>query len=390
MRIVALFDLPANVFADSGVNTTLIIAYKPKANELEKLQKENYSIFIKNIKKVGYEIRTSKRIKFFNPLYKINEQTFEIEQDEKGEPLLDEEFTNTIKEFKKWRNNMITTKYKEILNLRCNLSPSQLNLVDIPNKNTVVIKNLLDRKLNFSDKGTEVGSINYVSQSTHYFIRARALQANYFLPFLDNETVIAIRPQIFKNFNLKEGDLIISKDSNIGEAIILDKDYPNFTISGALYKLPITKNKLYLFAFFKHHHFREQLNLLVPKGSTIRHAKTLFLDCKIPFPNQKNFADVVKYVELLTQGIINKEKEIRRKNQLIFELIEKELLENQKKEEFKYERPKFSELFSNLRIDSSYYCYDYKRKQFLISNYKHGVKVIDEWNFKIKRGQNLQ
>src|SRR5437868_6242376 len=100
MRIVALFDLPANVFADSGVNTTLIIAYKPKTSELKKLQKENYSIFIKNIKKVGYEIRTSKRIKFFNPLYKINERTFEIEQDEKGEPMLDEEFTNTIKEFK--------------------------------------------------------------------------------------------------------------------------------------------------------------------------------------------------------------------------------------------------------------------------------------------------
>ena len=38
MRIVALFDLPANVFADTGVNTTLIVAYKPKENELKKLQ----------------------------------------------------------------------------------------------------------------------------------------------------------------------------------------------------------------------------------------------------------------------------------------------------------------------------------------------------------------
>ena len=30
MRLVALFDLPANVFADTGVNTTLMVAYKPK------------------------------------------------------------------------------------------------------------------------------------------------------------------------------------------------------------------------------------------------------------------------------------------------------------------------------------------------------------------------
>lgn len=285
---------------------------------------------------------------------------------------------------------MTTVTYKEILDLKYNLAPSQLTILDIPNKNTIFIKDLLDRKLKFSDNGNEIGSINYISKSSHYFIRAKALQSDYFLPFLDSETAIAIRPQVFKNFNLKDGDLIISKDSNIGEAIILDKDYPNFTMSGALYKLPITKNKLYLFAFLKHKYFRERLDLLVPKGSTIRHAKTLFLDCKIPFPSQKNTGDVVRYVELLTQAIINKEKEIRRKNQLIFELIKKELLENQGKDKFKYEDPKFNELFLSLRIDSGYYCFDYKQKQFLIFNYKKGAKSIDKWKFKIKRGQNLQ
>lgn len=102
MRIVALFDLPTNVFADTGVNTTLIVAYKPKEDELLKLQKADYSVFVKDIKKVGYEVRTAKRIKFFNHLYKIDEQTFEVEQDEEGNPLLDEEFTDTGKEFKKW------------------------------------------------------------------------------------------------------------------------------------------------------------------------------------------------------------------------------------------------------------------------------------------------
>jgi len=102
MRIVALFDLPSNVFADTGVNTTIIIAYKPTKKELEKLEKEDYEVFVKNIKKVGYEVRTSKRIKYFNPIYKINESTFEIEQDKNGSPMLDEEFTPIIKEFKEW------------------------------------------------------------------------------------------------------------------------------------------------------------------------------------------------------------------------------------------------------------------------------------------------
>jgi len=102
MRVVALFDLPPNVFADTGVNTTLIVAYKPKEKELKKLQEENYDVFVKDIKKVGYEVRTSKRVKYFNNIYKINEETFEIEQDKEGVPMIDEEFTETIEEFRKW------------------------------------------------------------------------------------------------------------------------------------------------------------------------------------------------------------------------------------------------------------------------------------------------
>ena len=102
MRIVSLFDLPSNVFADTGVNTTLVVAYKPEESKLKRLQESDYSIFVKDIKKVGYEVRTSKRVKYFNPIYKINEETFEIEQNGEGEFLLDEEFTSTIKEFKEW------------------------------------------------------------------------------------------------------------------------------------------------------------------------------------------------------------------------------------------------------------------------------------------------
>ena len=57
---------------------------------------------IKDIKKVGYEVRTSKRVKFFNPVYKINASTFNVEVDNEGNPLLDEDFTDTITEFKNW------------------------------------------------------------------------------------------------------------------------------------------------------------------------------------------------------------------------------------------------------------------------------------------------
>ncbi len=122
--------------------------------------------------------------------------------------------------------------------------------------------------------------------------------------------------------------MIISKDSNIGEIVILDKDYPNYMLSGALYKLPVSEKKYYLLAFVKHNIFREQLDFMVPKGATIRHAKTMFLDCKIPMPNH-NAENTIKFVELITQAIINKERLIKERHSVIIELIEKELLENQ-------------------------------------------------------------
>jgi len=102
MRVVAIFDLPPNVFAETGVNTTLIIAYKPKQNELEKLKNDGYRIFFKDIKKIGYEIRTSKRVKKFEPEYKINFSTFDVEIDRDGNPILNEEFSDTVREFKDW------------------------------------------------------------------------------------------------------------------------------------------------------------------------------------------------------------------------------------------------------------------------------------------------
>lgn len=103
MRVVGLFDLPPNIFAETGVNTTLIVAYKPR-NEKEKqrLIDSNYEIFVKDIEKIGYQVRTSNRVKYFKPVYKINPETFKIEINEQGEPLLDEDFTPTLVEFREW------------------------------------------------------------------------------------------------------------------------------------------------------------------------------------------------------------------------------------------------------------------------------------------------
>ena len=102
MRIVALFDMPANVFAETGVNTTIIVAYKPSDKELKRLKEQNYDVFVRDIRKVGYEVKTSKRVKFFESKYKINYETFETEIDKDGNPILDEDFTQTVADFRQW------------------------------------------------------------------------------------------------------------------------------------------------------------------------------------------------------------------------------------------------------------------------------------------------
>ena len=102
MRVVALFDLPPNIFAETGVNTTLVIAYRPTETEFKTLKANGYDVFIRDIERIGYEVRTSNRVKYFNPIYRIDEDTFEPVINEHGETILDEQFTAVIQDFRQW------------------------------------------------------------------------------------------------------------------------------------------------------------------------------------------------------------------------------------------------------------------------------------------------
>lgn len=282
-----------------------------------------------------------------------------------------------------------TISFNTIVEKDYTLSSSQYMDLIMPNKNYKLVSDLLDRKLERKDLGAEVGTLNYIGQSTHFFVRTKALQSHTFLPEITTETALPIMPNSFIQMNLKEGELLISKDSNIGEIVILDKDYPNHMISGAIYRLPVTKNKYYLLAFIKHKIFREQLDFMVPKGATIRHAKTMFLDCKIPLPNL-NIDNVINYVEVLTQAIINKEKLIKERHEVILKTIENELLSNQKSNKFNFELPTINELESVGRLDTNLYRKHFKNIVFEIQNYKNGSQTISDLGFTLSRGQNLQ
>ncbi len=98
MRIVALFDLPSNTFGETGVATTVIIAYKPKSNE-QYLLTNDYEVYIKEIENLGYEVKTKNRTVHFEPVFKIDENTFELSQK------LEEDFSHMTTEFKEYLNS---------------------------------------------------------------------------------------------------------------------------------------------------------------------------------------------------------------------------------------------------------------------------------------------
>lgn len=108
IRIVALFDLPGNVFAETGVNTTILVGYKPSQQKLQQLIEGDYTVFTRDIENVGYNKRTSQRNVIFEKDYALDPDTFETITDENGESILNEDFSQIVKEFKEWCINQET------------------------------------------------------------------------------------------------------------------------------------------------------------------------------------------------------------------------------------------------------------------------------------------
>ena len=281
-----------------------------------------------------------------------------------------------IKTITKSGFSLTASKYKKIVNK----SPYQKTLGE-----------LLDRKLSSSsDKGTEVGTVNYISSSPYKFIRTKSLQPTSYIPDINDDSILSLLPSAFRDFDLREGDILISKDSNIGETAILDRDYPHCMISGGIYKLPISKRKYYFLAFAKSGYFKTELEFLASRGATIRHAKTLFLDCIIPFPNQSNNEQAVSYVELLVQASIDKEKEIRRRHQEIINLIDGELKNNQKPDKFVFKQPSVGKVVDGKRMDAGFYGEEFQKIMFLLTNYVGGYGMLDKQGLELIPGPSLE
>lgn len=272
---------------------------------------------------------------------------------------------------------MSEIRLNDILKNRNILSPSNYANVHINSDTQIELKNLIVSV----DKGVEIGSTNYVDGSNYKFIRTAAFTDYKLSIEEDNNSVLGITSNSFINMNLKEDDILICKDSNVGEVVMLDKDYGNYMFSSGINRLNISENKFYIFAIMKNRKFKEQFISKIPKGATIMHGKNLYLDCLIPFPKDKKS---INYIEDLVKIVINKEKEIKHKKSEIDRIIENELYnpEISKDCNDSYKYPKISQLMKINRLDTGNYTEEYSKIDSMIKTYKNGYYYIDEKNIR--------
>jgi type I restriction enzyme M protein len=103
VRLVAIFDLPPNIFAETGVPTTILVGYKATQEDLQALQQGPYELFTKKIERVGFFKATRKRAALLLPKYQIDQETGVVAHDPtSGTPILDQEFDEIIDDFDLW------------------------------------------------------------------------------------------------------------------------------------------------------------------------------------------------------------------------------------------------------------------------------------------------
>jgi len=195
---------------------------------------------------------------------------------------------------------------------------------------------------------------------------------------------------------LKKNDILISTvRTYLGGIGYVNEELQNLVATKALIVLRKTKkdiSRFYLFGILRSNFFIEQANIILNASVYPRMEKDSFSELIIPFPTKKNNNNpkqIENLVSLITQSILDKEEKIKLKNQRIDELIESELRDNQKANDFEFRLPMLSEIKNELRIDTGLYEKNYKKLVFMIDNFKGGhFDLLDRYT--AKRGQNLQ
>lgn len=264
------------------------------------------------------------------------------------------------------------------------LSPKNYATVRIQNRTLVNLSEFLDKEKPF-DTGIEPGSFAYVNKSIIGFIRNSCIDLSNITQ--QSSKVLFLNPNYEYSSSLVNEDVLLCKDANIGDACLLIlQDNLQVCHSSGVVRLNFINDeyKFYCLAFLRDEFFRKQLDILTPRGSTIRHSGEKFLQCKIPSVTSE-IDNLMLLIGNIQKNIAYSEKVSFQKISQINELIKLEL----QCSGYFYEDPSFSEVESSLRLDSGYHSEVVSRHNFGLQRYKNGCLSLDDFGFTIKRGPNL-
>lgn len=264
------------------------------------------------------------------------------------------------------------------------LSPRNFSSIDIVNSRKLSLINFLKNESPFST-GEEPGSFAYVPNSNISFIRNSCIDNLNFSNQVNKE--IFLNPKYGYQNQIQEEDVLLCKDANIGETCLFipDKD-KQYILSSGVVKLNFKseEEKFYCLAFMRDEYFINQLDSMTPRGATIRHAGTKFLQCLIPeithserklIPLLKACIENIAYSERVSFKKLNEANEV---------IAQEFILENQV-----YNYPAISVILNSQRLDAGYYSDVVNTIINSLDNYPQGTKTIHEFGFNLKRGPNL-
>lgn len=279
--------------------------------------------------------------------------------------------------------------YDEVVKTECSFSPLMYKKIRISSDNTKEVGDLLVKTKKYI-KGNEPGSQWYMKKSNRHLIRTKALQDFSYIVYPKGDAIIPLNPKVFTGMKLQKGDILLSKDSNVGETAIIIENSDVYDYSGGIVKLNLKEeyDPYYVFACLKHPTFKEQLLALCPKGATIKHAGERWMNCRIAFPQQKDSDQVIKFISTATRLIAECENMVAKKSSLIIDIIDKEL--GYTGETAQYEYPNYLEIKKEGRLDAAIFGEEYKKKISFVLNYKGGFCTPKEYGFNVIPGPSLE
>lgn len=190
----------------------------------------------------------------------------------------------------------------------------------------------------------------------------------------------------------KSGDILVSTVRTYRGGIgVVSDNLKNHCCSPAILIIrDITDkriNKEYLLAVLRTDFFTEQILGLQTRGMYPRLDSDAMKKVFIPVPKDEK---VIRFISLISKAYINKYNLIRQRHNTIIQLIEKELMGNQKNTMYSYKYPQINDIMEIGRLDSGLYNKEFNYWNHLVKNYEKGSVNLIERGFTYTRGTSLE